>query len=210
MDWLTASTAEVAELREHQHDRERHTEVTDTVDDECLLGGRGSRVLVLPEADQQVGRQADAFPAEEHHEVVGCEHQREHRGYEEIEEREEPAAPLIVLHVADRVDVDQRADTRDQQDEQPGQLVERERHVDVEAPRIDPGEQRGRVRTIILGLAEELREQDHAENEGRGRSQRADDVAETVGFLAPRQEDRRTRERDGNQEPLKVEHRGRP
>ena len=51
-------------------------------------------------------------------EVVLGEHQREHRGDEQVEVGEEPAPARVVLHVADRVDVDQRADAGDQQQEQ--------------------------------------------------------------------------------------------
>ena len=52
-----------AELREHQHDRQRQPGVADPVGDEGLLGrDRGGR-LVLPEPDQQVRGQADALPA---------------------------------------------------------------------------------------------------------------------------------------------------
>ena len=63
---------------EDQEDAEREAEVADAVDHEGLDGGGvGGRPLV-PEADQQVGGEADAFPAEEHlHEVVR-RHQHQH------------------------------------------------------------------------------------------------------------------------------------
>ena len=199
-----------AELGEHQHDRERHAEVADAVDDERLLGGRRRGLLVLPEADQQVRRQTDALPTEEHHQVVGGEHQREHRGDEQVEVREEPATAGIVGHVADRVDVDQRADAGDQQHEQPGQLVVRERHLDVEPAGLDPGEQIGAVRPLRGVLTEQSYEQHQAEHEGRGRGERADQVAEAIGLLAPGQQDRGTRERNGDQQPLKIKHRRAP
>src|SRR3712207_7713166 len=51
----------------------------------------------------------------EHHEVV-AQHQQEHRGDEQVEVPEEAPPARVVLHVADRVDVDQRADPGDQQD----------------------------------------------------------------------------------------------
>jgi hypothetical protein len=53
-------------------------EITDAVDDERLDGGGVGARLLVPETDQQVGRQPDAFPAEEHlHQVVG-RHQHQH------------------------------------------------------------------------------------------------------------------------------------
>ena len=79
-----------AELRPQQEDRDRQADVADPVHEERLLrrGGRGRAVLVP--ADQQVGGQADALPAEvEHHEVV-AQHQQQHRGDEQVELGEEP------------------------------------------------------------------------------------------------------------------------
>ena len=51
---------------EDEEDAEREAEVADAVDDEGLDGGGAGRRLFVPEADQQVGGEADAFPAEEH------------------------------------------------------------------------------------------------------------------------------------------------
>ncbi len=51
---------------EDEENAEHETEVADAVDDEGLdrrrIGGRP----VVPEADQQIGSQTNAFPAEEH------------------------------------------------------------------------------------------------------------------------------------------------
>ncbi len=41
-------------------------------------------------------------------------------------------------HVADRVDVDQRADARDQQHEEDGELIDEEADLDAPVPRRDP------------------------------------------------------------------------
>ena len=103
--------------REHQRQRQREADVTDAVDDERLLGGGRGRRLVRPEPDQQVRRQADALPADVEAEVVVGEHQQEHRRDEQVQVGEESPALGIVGHVADGVDVDQRADAGDQQDE---------------------------------------------------------------------------------------------
>jgi hypothetical protein len=54
---------------EHQtgaEDAQHEAEVADAVDDEGLDRGGIGRGLLVPEADQQVGREAHAFPAEEH------------------------------------------------------------------------------------------------------------------------------------------------
>ena len=120
-----------AEGGQHQHDRDRHAQVADPVDHEGLLGRGGRGRLVLPEADQQVRGQADALPADEQHQVVVGQDQQQHGGDEQVEEGEEPAPPLVVGHVADRVDVDQAAHAGDQQHEDDGQLVDQQPDVDV-------------------------------------------------------------------------------
>ena len=106
-----------ADVGEHHHHRDGKADVADAVDDERLLGRGGRRRLVLPEPDQQVRRQADAFPADVEAQVVVGEHQQQHRREEQVQIREKPTAVRVFGHVADRVDVDQRADAGDQQHE---------------------------------------------------------------------------------------------
>ena len=103
----------------------QEAEVTDAVGDERLLAGGGVGLALEPERHQEVGAGANALPAEEDAQVVGREHQHEHRRDEEVEVAEEPAPPLVVGHVADRVDVDQAADAGDQHDLGPGDLAHR-------------------------------------------------------------------------------------
>jgi predicted small lipoprotein YifL len=90
----------------------QQTEVADAVHHERLLAGCGRRRLVLPEADQQVGGQTHALPPDEQHQVVVGQHQDQHRRDEQVQVGEEAATTIVVSHVADRVDVDQRADAR--------------------------------------------------------------------------------------------------
>ena len=67
---------------------EDEAEVADAVDDERLLAGVGRRLLLEPEADQQVRAEADALPADEHHQEVGAEHEHEHERREQVQVRE--------------------------------------------------------------------------------------------------------------------------
>ncbi len=53
------------EGRKYQHQGDQEAEITDAVDDECLLAGGSSRWLLEPERDQQVRAEADEFPADE-------------------------------------------------------------------------------------------------------------------------------------------------
>ena len=81
------------EQREHGEDAEREAEIADAVDDEGLDGGRVRRRLVIPEADQEIGGEPHALPAEEElDEIVGRD-QREHGEGEEREIGEEARAP---------------------------------------------------------------------------------------------------------------------
>ena len=121
--------------REHQHDGQGQPGVADPVGDERLLGrGRGGG-LVLPEPDQQVGGQAHALPARVQGQVVVGQHQQQHRGQEQVHVAEEPAPLRVVRHVADREDVDQRADAGDQQHEADRQRVEQQADAHLEAGR---------------------------------------------------------------------------
>ena len=114
---LDTGEGDRAEGREHDHDADGQAEVTDPVDDERLVGSGGVGGVVVPEPDQQVGRQTHAFPADVEQQVGVGQHQQQHRGHEQVEVGEEPALVRVVLHVADRVDVDQRPDEGHQQHE---------------------------------------------------------------------------------------------
>ena len=119
MDGLVAKPGAAAkivskdtELRQHedQENAEREAEIADAVDDEGLDRGGVGRGLFVPEADQQIGREADAFPAEEHlHEIVG-RHQHQHGEGEQRQIGEEARPVRILVHVADRIEMDE-ADT---------------------------------------------------------------------------------------------------
>ena len=121
-----AGEVDRAERAEHEEDRDREPGVTDPVDDERLLGRDRRGRLELPEPDQQVGRQADALPADVQDQVVVGQHQQQHRGDEQVHVAEEPPPAGVVRHVADRVDVDERANAGDQQHERYRQRVEQQ------------------------------------------------------------------------------------
>jgi len=103
-----------AEGDEDQHDGQAEPDIADAVHHEGLLRGCRCARLPLPESNQQIGGQADTLPADVQQKVVVGKDQQEHRGDEEIEEAEEPATVGVVVHVADRVDEDQRSDNGDE------------------------------------------------------------------------------------------------
>ena len=140
-DALEVERAELGEQREHPEDERV---VTDAVDDERLLAGVVRRLLLEPEADQQIRAEADALPADEHHREVRAEHQHEHERGEQVQigEVARELAVDLVVHVRGRVDVDQRADAGDDEDHHRRQRIDAERERDVQIARRDPGVER--------------------------------------------------------------------
>jgi hypothetical protein len=193
--------ADRAERREHQHDRDGQPGVADPVGDERLLGRGGRGGLEVPEADQQVGGQADALPPGVQAEVVVGQDEQQHRGHEQVHVAEEPAPLRVLRHVADREDVDQRADPGDQQHEADRQRVELEPDIDPERADRDPGEQ-VQVPAVLRGrVAEHGGQRDHAVGERGDRHGGADQVPPAVGPLPAEQQDHRPGQRERQQQP---------
>ena len=119
-----------AEQHEDEEDAEREAEIADPVDDEGLDGRGVGRVLLVPEADQEVAREADALPAEEHLDEVVGRHQHQHGEGEERQIGEEARPVRILVHVADRVEVHERRDRRHDDQHHGGQRVDPKGPVD--------------------------------------------------------------------------------
>ena len=196
------------DVGEHHHQRDGKADIADAVDDERLLGRGGGRRLVLPEPDQQVRRQADAFPADVEAQVVVGEHQQQHRREEQVQIREKPTAVRVFGHVADRVDVDQRADAGDQQHEAHRKLVQLQAEVHVQFADRHPGEQLLVNDPFLAGPAEHVGEQHRADDEGAERGRAAEQVAPRVGPSPGQQQYRRACQGQGDQEPNRNRHRG--
>ena len=194
-----------AEKRQHRENGHRHSQVTDAVDDE-RLASRGSRGgFVLPEGDQQVGGQADALPAEEQHQVAVGQHQREHRRDEQVQVGEEPAAPLVVGHVADRVDVDQRSDAGDEQHEQDRQLVDQHPEAEVPGPGVDPVVEVNGDGPLPLVSSQHRTEQQHPDGERGQTACGRQPVTPRVGKTPEDQQQRRPGQGNHDQEPGEAE-----
>ena len=118
----------------------QHPHVADPVDDEGLVRRVAVRLVLVPEADQEVRANPDQLPEDEDHEDVRRSHEPEHREAEEREIREESRIPRVVVHVAHGIDVDERRDERDHQEHDGRQVV------DVDANR--EGERLGGERVV--------------------------------------------------------------
>ena len=93
-----------------------------------------------PESDEQIGTEADAFPADEHHREVGAQHQHEHERSEQIQVREvaRELPVRLVVHVRRRVQVDERADARHDEHHDRAERVQPERHRHLQRAGCDP------------------------------------------------------------------------
>ncbi len=92
-------------------------------------------------------------------------------------------------HVADREDVDQRADARDQQHEADGQLVKPQTQGDLEPADVDPLEDYELAHTLTGRVAEHLRERGRTVGERQHRHGHAEQVPPRVSPLAPKEQD---------------------
>ena len=123
-----------AEEGEDPEDPEDHPVVADPVRDERLLAGGVGEVLVVVVADEEVGAEPDALPADEEDREAVREDERQHREHEEVQVGEVAPVPFLVLQVADAVDVDQEPDERDERQHHGRQRVEPERDVHGHVP----------------------------------------------------------------------------
>jgi hypothetical protein len=81
-------------------------------------------------ADEQIGRQPNPFPPDERHQEVRAQHQVEHHEHKQVQVGEKPVKTRIAVHVADGEQVNEKGDKGDEQDVQPGKLVELVRPLD--------------------------------------------------------------------------------
>ncbi len=126
--------------RPEEDDPEHEAEVADAVAEEGLAGGVGGGGLLVPEADQEVGADADQFPEDEHHQEIRRHDDADHREDEEGELGEEAADAGIVVHVTEREDVDEEADAGDDEEHQLRERIDEEADLDLEPGELDPGE----------------------------------------------------------------------
>ena len=193
-------------------------EIADAVDDERLdRRGAGARPVV-PVADQQIAREADALPAEEQLQQIVAGHQHQHGEAEQAEIAEKPPASRVMAHVADAVDVDQRRHAGDHRHHDGGELVVAQRPVDVEAAGVEPGAERdhaGRAALVDAAKVDKLHEgghaagggQQHAEDGDRHGGTVADGLAEQPGDGGAEQ---RREDGDGEQHRLSPSSGSRP
>ena len=155
---------------DEQHEPERERRVADRVHHEGLLRRRHGFRLVVPEPDEEVGREADQTPADEQEEEVPRLHEHEHREDEERHVREVATLLLVALHVAHRVPDDQSTDTGDDEHHRAREGVEENLHLHLEVARLEPGVRGRDVLAVrrIRGPQSEEGDERAAERDERG------------------------------------------
>ena len=98
---------------------------------------------------------------------VFAKHQHEHGEHEQVEIQEELGKLWVAVHVANCIQMDERADAGDEQRHGDGQRVGQERQVDMQRADWHPFEQ-GDNRGALFGWAREQVEVDHDGDEERG------------------------------------------
>ena len=114
---------ETADDVAHKHNAEQEETVGKAGEDECLLGGTHGTWLVVPETDEQVTRNANEFPEDEHLEKVCRDDEAEHAKAEQREQCKETTCGTVFAHVADAVDVHHEADERDDHEHHHGERI---------------------------------------------------------------------------------------
>ena len=142
-----ATIVQHPQVEEDQKSREDHADVADGVHHEGLATGKHGRGSLEPEADQQVGAEADTRPTNDQPDEIPGQDEQQHRKHEEIHVGEESRVTRVFPHVADRVDMDHEADAGDYEDHQGGERVHIQVEGDVEITTLPPDEIR-----LIQGL----------------------------------------------------------
>ena len=95
---------------EDKKDSQDETKVTDAVDDEGLISRCGIDVVLIPKTNQGVGAKPHAFPTHKHEKEIVPRDEEKHGKGEEIEKGEEAPVRVVVVHIADGIDVDESPD----------------------------------------------------------------------------------------------------
>ncbi len=185
--------AHALETPEQQQHADQEAEVADAIDDEGLVARRRVGQVAEPEADQQIGTEPDALPADEHQQQVVAEHQQQHREAEQVHVGEEAPDAVVALHVADRVDVDEQAHPRHHEQHHAAQGIEGEGDRDIQprqrAPtHADPAPELLGDHPALGGQAAQVEEAGEREQEAAGNRPHGQALHEARRELAAEQD----------------------
>ena len=177
---------------EPQH--EEH--IADAIDDEGLHRRRTGAFLFIPIANQQIGSEANAFPAKEQlHQIIRC-HQHQHHEGKQRQIGEEARRGRVMRHVADAIKMDQRGNAGDHRHHHHTQRVITQRPIQAEGPHIQEAQQHQGLRRMAQG---DLNKGRHAANGGQRHAQHRDPLRSLVANPATKEtRNGRTQQREEN------------
>ena len=141
--WSDVGKNNGAGRRPDHQDPEHESEVADAVGEKRFLGGLGRSVAFEPVPDEHVGSEADELPKNKKHDEIVREHNAEHGKHEEGKRSEVARLAFVAAHVAERINVNQRANACDEDKHHATQIVQNktERH-DEQSGKFNPVERR--------------------------------------------------------------------
>ena len=105
----------------------------------------------MPEADEQIRREAHQFPEGIKLHNVGGKHQAQHSRGEQGHVGEVAGHPRVSLHVAQGVNLDQQADAADHYQHYGSNRVQQQAHFNGGISQVKPGVRRkGQVRALVV------------------------------------------------------------
>ena len=191
-----------ADRREGEEHRGHHAEVTDSVRDEGLLASHGRAVARVPERDQEVRARSHAFPAEEGDEQVLAEDEHQHAEDEQVQVQEELRELLVPVHVADRIEMNERANAGDEERHRDAERIRQQRGINLERPDGNPGEQRDDFTALLCWPRQQVEVDPDGHDEGRNGHECREIASLRISKATAKQQDERCPEqRERRKEP---------
>ena len=194
-----AQVLERSRLPDEQDEPERERRVADRIHHERLLRSGHRFRAVVPEADQEVRREADETPAGEQEEEVPRLHEQQHREDEERHVGEVATLLVVAGEVAHRVPDDEPAHARDDQHHRARERVEEDLELDLEVARLEPGVSGREVLAVAVSLGPEPEEGDEGADERDEGRERRDPARRAPGDAPARESDRQGSRKGGKQ-----------
>src|SRR5262245_53001512 len=119
------------EVRDQQKNAEHKTEIADAVYDESLISRDRVGVILVPKPDKKIGTETHTLPTDEEHQKVISHHQQEHEEDKQVQIHEETNHAFVVTDIAERIDMNQKADAGDDEQHHCAQGIDLKRKSDL-------------------------------------------------------------------------------
>ena len=126
------------EIVQQEKHTNQETEVPYSIHDKCLFGGVIKWLVFVPKTNQQIGTKPYTLPSDKHHHEIIAEHQEQHEEYKKIEIGEKLMEVIIIMHVSDRINMDQETYTSHYHQPDSGKLVYEDPKLYMHVTQTDP------------------------------------------------------------------------